>query len=139
MVQTIDMFCSNTVDSIEYGIGFADNIYGTMMELNVMTGCNIGLLLRNDGIIGQQGDTLAPSDNRWIGSDTLDSWADGIPATDGRDSPFWVRNVAGYFNAGLHDADYPPSDSIEFHFTSSDTAVCDSLTINKTGTQPFSV
>lgn len=82
--------CSNTVDSVEFGIAFQSWVKYSTVELNEMSVCDVGLLLTNGGRIDQQGDSLAPSDNRWINSDTWDTYTRS--GSFGNDSEFFVRN-----------------------------------------------
>ncbi|MBL7920002.1 MAG: T9SS type A sorting domain-containing protein [Bacteroidia bacterium] len=83
----------NTLNTSYQGFEFNSSSNGSTWKGNDMSNHARGMILSNNGIIGTQGNSGAPSDNRWWGSWTgaNGTYVDG--ASDAVNSKLWIQNA----------------------------------------------
>ena len=87
--------CNILKDAMK-GFVFSGPNPGTYWRGNKMEDLGTGMELRDAGVIGVQGSSVAPSDNEWNGAwpaGTYGTWTEGI-STNALNSKLWVRTAA---------------------------------------------
>jgi len=90
----------NKVSNTYSGLYFSGNCNGTRTYKNDMQNHKYGFTLDNGGVIGQQGSSTVPADNRWLG--LAATWTGGnyknacLNTSLTQNSPMYVRSGAAY-------------------------------------------
>jgi len=102
--------CQNTIYDCERGLGCLGSMPNTRIKINHFENCDLGFVLENLGVVGQQGTYNSPHDNQWVNIGIADLYTRA--GTDGTISPFWCKNYPTYYWPFISDNNLTPPPSI---------------------------
>jgi hypothetical protein len=90
--------CNNVMHHTGQCLVFEGSCTGTTMRKNDMSLAFDGFVLRNGGVIGQQGNATHPIDNRWLGGFVFSQTFTDNTFGCNINSPIWVRPAPAFWN-----------------------------------------
>jgi len=90
--------CNSTSNSYS-GIEFSGQTLPCAFRMNDMSNHHFGFVLNNNGMIGPQGSSTSPSDNKWLGSSS--TWSGHfktatLNGSSSQNSKIFIRNTAAF-------------------------------------------